>query len=341
MLENSNSTEHHFYNYTPSRRAPIIFGWLNIFATGLIIILVFYCGFSKFREVRQWKKFNIELRHFSVTKLIAAYIPLIIGMAMETLGYAGRSISVVDQQVVGPYVLQVLLLLVAPTLYAATIYMLFGRLTYLLFAEETLILPAKFNTSFFVIGDIISLVMQTAGSSMRANANSAKSGTNIATAGLFIQLGFFGLFIINEALFYFRIKSISSNIHTNFRLWKFSNFILLFNSILILVRSIVRTIEFKQGDEGFITDHEWCLYTFDSALMFIVGFIFLVSLPFFGIFQLQHASVKTQLEEAYDKKNSEFVPNDFLNNYNASIDMSDLDSFRYAVEFKREDIIMK
>lgn len=335
MMENSNSTEHHFYSYTPSRRAPIIFGWLNIFSTGFMIILIFFCAFTKIRQVRNWKHIDLELRYLSVTKLIGAYIPLIIGMVMETLGYAGRSISSVDQQVVGPYILQVLLLLVAPTLYAATIYMLFGRLTYLLFAEQILILPAKFNTIFFVTGDIVSLVMQTAGSSMRADASSAKNGTNIASAGLYIQLIFFGLFIINEALFYFRVKNIASNIPNRFKLWKYSNFILLFTSILILIRSIVRTIEFKQGDDGFITDHEWCLYAFDSALMFIVGLVFLISLPFFGIFQLQAASVRAQIEDAQDFKHK-ITSNDYLNNMNNSINLDDIDSFRNGIDFKME-----
>lgn len=348
MLNVSNSTDHHFYNYTPSRRAPLVFGWLNIVTTGLMIIAVLSCAFTKFRQVRNWHKTDLELRFFSVTKLIGAYFPLIIGMALETLGYAGRSISSVDQQVVGPYVLQVLLLLVAPTLYAATIYMLFGRLTHLLFAEQILILPARFNTVFFVLGDIISLVMQTAGSSMRADSSSAQTGTNIASAGLYIQLIFFGLFIANEVLFYFRINTIPSNIPNRFKLWKYSNFILLFTSGLILIRSIVRTIEFKQGDNGFITDHEWCLYVFDSALMFTVGLIFLVSLPFFGLFQLQVASVEAQIDDAHDVKNR-IVPVDYLNNMNQpinsfelnnideSINLDDINSFRHGIDLKTDE----
>lgn len=91
-------------------------------------------------------------------------------------------------------------------MYAATFYMVFGRMATLLFAENLMIMPAKFNTTIFVIGDVGSLLLQAAGGAMMSSASSASSGSHIVTAGLFIQIAFFGLFIINEFLFFTKFR---------------------------------------------------------------------------------------------------------------------------------------
>ena len=45
--------------------------------------------------------------------------------------------------------------------------------------------------------------------------------------------------------------------------------VLYFASMLILVRSIIRVIEYIQGNDGYILSHEYFLYIFDASLMFI------------------------------------------------------------------------
>ena len=47
----------------------------------------------------------------------------------------------------------------------------------------------------------------------------------------------------------------------------------------MIVRSLVRTIEYLQGEGGYIIMHEVFLYVFDAALMAIVMGIFLVVYP--------------------------------------------------------------
>lgn len=41
-------------------------------------------------------------------------------------------------------------------------------------------------------------------------------------------------------------------------------------SILIMVRSIFRVVEYLQGFDGFLLRHEAYLYVFDATLMFLV-----------------------------------------------------------------------
>lgn len=50
-------------------------------------------------------------------------------------------------------------------------------------------------------------------------------------------------------------------------------------SFLIMVRSIFRVVEYLQGFDGYILEHEAFLYIFDATLMFSVMAIFIVVHP--------------------------------------------------------------
>jgi len=63
------------------------------------------------------------------------------------------------------YSIQTILILLAPPLYAASIYMVLGRLILHLRAENYSIVPLKWMTGIFVTGDVIAFVMQAAGTS--------------------------------------------------------------------------------------------------------------------------------------------------------------------------------
>ena len=82
---------------------------------------------------------------------------------MDATGYAARVASSSDTSVLTPYIIQSILLLVAPALIAAIIYMLFGRMLVLLRCTSLSIVPSRFNTTFFVVGDVFSFFLQAAG----------------------------------------------------------------------------------------------------------------------------------------------------------------------------------
>jgi hypothetical protein len=63
----------------------------------------------------------------------------------------------------GPYIQQTLLLLLAPALFAALIYMMLGRIVMLLDAEQLCLFKNKWLMKFFVCGDILSFTVQAAG----------------------------------------------------------------------------------------------------------------------------------------------------------------------------------
>lgn len=102
------------------------------------------------------------------------------------------------------------------------------------------------------------------------------TGENITIGGLAVQLVFFSVFIIVSTIFHNRIrrnptrKSLSTLAphiwHTT--TWETVMLGLYVASILILIRSIFRLIEYAQGNDGYLISHEVFMYVFDSMLMF-------------------------------------------------------------------------
>lgn len=89
--------------------------------------------------------------------------------AVEIIGYAGRAINATETPnwSRGPYIIQALLLLLGPPFYAASIYMIFGRLITLLDAEKHSLIRVKWITKLFLLGDIISIAAQAIGERWR------------------------------------------------------------------------------------------------------------------------------------------------------------------------------
>lgn len=52
-------------------------------------------------------------------------------------------------------------------------------------------------------------------------------------------------------------------------------------SLLIMIRSVVRIIEFREGFYGFIISHEYFVYVFDALLMLLVVLLYYIG-SFFG-----------------------------------------------------------
>lgn len=59
--------------------------------------------------------------------------------------------------------MQDLFILLAPILYAASIYMLLGRIITFLHGEHLSYVPVRLMTKIFVSGDILSFIIQAAG----------------------------------------------------------------------------------------------------------------------------------------------------------------------------------
>ncbi|PYH78085.1 putative RTA1 domain protein [Aspergillus uvarum CBS 121591] len=247
------------YRYTPSIAAAVVF---TVVFCVLAILFIY-------RIVRHRTFF---------------FIPFLIGLIFEAAGYIARIFSHFDTQALGPYITQTMLILVAPPLFAASIYMTLGRLITQLNAESASLIRVRWLTKIFVVGDVISFILQCGGGGyMAAGTESAMlAGEHIVIAGLAIQLLFFGFFVLVASLFHWRCASLSTTTalkSQSGRLsWRGLMWALYAACTLILIRSIFRVVEFVQGNDGWIMHREYLLYIFDALLMagtgMVLGFVF-------------------------------------------------------------------
>lgn len=180
--------------------------------------------------------------------------------------------------------MQAILILVAPALYAASIYMILGRLIRTLRASSLSLLPVARMTKIFVTGDVVSFTLQAGGGGIQAAGTLElyDVGEKIIITGLFVQIVVFGFFVVTAVMFhqrYIREGGPSSD-HIDVACqavqWRRHLWVLYAVSALILVRSIFRVIEYLQGNRGYLISHEVFLYVFDAVLMAVVMAIFLV-----------------------------------------------------------------
>ncbi|OAT14126.1 RTA1 domain-containing protein [Blastomyces gilchristii SLH14081] len=201
-----------------------------------------------------------------------------VGGLFETIGYCGRLWGHYDKFSLGGFIIQAILILVAPALFAASIYMILGRLIRTLRAEHLSLIPVQWVTKIFVTGDVFSFSLQAAGGGIQGGRSLKlfELGEKIIVAGLFTQISIFGFFVVTTVLFHLRVANAPTPTATHGVIpWKRHVFALYASSTIILVRSIFRVVEYLQGNGGYLISHEVFLYIFDMVLMVGVMSIFL------------------------------------------------------------------
>ncbi|KAJ5651411.1 uncharacterized protein N7484_005134 [Penicillium longicatenatum] len=236
-----------FYDYSPSK-------------VGAIIALICY-GASAGYHVFQL----VAMKCFFFTTFI-------VGALMMTLGYILRAASAADTTAMGPYIGQNVCILLPPSLYAATIYMIYGRIVDYAGERTLSIVSPQKVTKIFVIGDVLAFLTQASGGGMMAISSMAKMGQTITIVGLFIQLIFFGAFLTIAIIFGRRVQQTKTALR-NLPYGKLL-FVLFTVSALIIVRCFYRIIEFCQGNDGYLMGHEVFMYVFDTIPMFVVQAVF-------------------------------------------------------------------
>jgi hypothetical protein len=205
-----------------------------------------------------------------------------------TVGYIFRFLSTKSPAELGPYIGQSLCIILPPSLYAATIYMIYGRLVLFVNAAEASIIRPTRVTKIFVCGDVLSFFMQAGGGGMMAQASMADMGQKIMLFGLFVQLLFLGFFLVIALVFWQRMRKSSKQYaipqygkHTWDKLLK----MVLGAAVIIILRCIFRVIEFAQGHSGYLVSHEIYMYIFDAAPMLGVQIMmhFVYAAEVFGI----------------------------------------------------------
>ncbi|PVH86716.1 hypothetical protein DL98DRAFT_582662 [Cadophora sp. DSE1049] len=173
--------EFKLYRYTPSRIAAAIF----------VVLFALTTAGHMFQLIKRKTWY---------------FIPFVLGGCFQVIGYVGRVLAHNNNKESVPiYSLQTILILLAPALYAASIYMVLARLIVTLDAQHLSLVPVKWMTKIFIVGDVIGFVGQAAGGGIMASGSisSLKLGEHITVAGLCVQI-LFSIFIVVATVFHRR-----------------------------------------------------------------------------------------------------------------------------------------
>ncbi|KAF1976284.1 hypothetical protein BU23DRAFT_456382 [Bimuria novae-zelandiae CBS 107.79] len=176
-------------------------------------------------------------------------IPFVIGGLFETIGYGARAVADTDLQNKITYIIQSVLILIAPILFAASIYMILGRLILRTNSASYSVVRANWVTKIFVTGDVLCFFIQSGGAGMLVQANDnagVKRGENIILGGLVLQILIFAFFVAVAATWRNRLgarpTAKSADLPWGRYIW-----LLYAASALITIRNFCRVVEYALG----------------------------------------------------------------------------------------------
>ncbi|KAK5741328.1 hypothetical protein LTR17_004035 [Elasticomyces elasticus] len=281
-MTNTSQLQYVYYGYNPSMAASCIFAVLF----GISTIWHLYLLWQK----RLWHFIPVIVGGIC-TYLTSRDIGIVLELEVfssltssivEFAGYVARAVSHTQamHQTEAPFVIQIIVLLVAPILFAASIYMILGRIIVTMQAQHYSMIKTKRLTAVFVSSDIICFLIQAAGAGLmaRGQRSTTKTGSYIILVGLIVQIVIFCFFYLVEAVFHRRMKAKPTYADLSLP-WEKSVYIIYITSCLVLVRNVVRVVEFAEGFKGFIELNQVFLYVFDGVPMAALVFIYNVWYP--------------------------------------------------------------
>lgn len=203
-------------------------------------------------------------------------IPLVIGGIFELVGYIARALAHNHTNSVALYTIQVLLLLLAPILFAASLYMILGRLIRALHGDKGgySVIRVTWLTKIFVAGDVLCFLVQAAGGGLLASATTKSqvdTYNDIVLGGLIFQITINCVFVTVAVVFQMRMTKCPTEQALSGVLggetWKRLMLGLYGASVMITVRNVFRAVEYGLGAANYLSSHEWTLYVFDGLLM--------------------------------------------------------------------------
>lgn len=185
-----------------------------------------------------------------------------------------------------PYVMQSTLLLLAPILFAASLYMTLSRVVLAVDGAQYSPITPRWLTRIFVFGDVFSFIVQSSGAGLRVQAGSGDSdtdpnlGSNIIVGGLIFQIIVFGVFVLISVVFNVRFRKAHSTHRLSVEVpWQGILNMLYITSGFVMIRNIFRVVEYVMGSDGYLLSVEWGVYVFDAALMTLTMLWFLWRYP--------------------------------------------------------------
>ncbi|KAF4551528.1 RTA1-like protein 13 [Elsinoe fawcettii] len=199
-------------------------------------------------------------------------LPLFIGCLLEAGGNYGRAWSASDNGI-KPWVLTSLTTLAAPLFVAGSMYMAFGRMIRVLAPDSHAGLRPGVVAKVYVVIDVLCLASQIGGAGMQATTSREvqEAGSKVILAGLVVHSLAFVAFLVVVAVFHRRVNGRPEGVVREGVVgWRKHVWALYAASMAILVRNIVRAVEYSQGRDGALLQSEAPVFALDAAPMAFV-----------------------------------------------------------------------
>lgn len=174
-----------------------------------------------------------------------------------------------------------MLLLCAPPLLAASVYMTLSRIITALDAEHHSPIRPKRLTVLFVLNDVICLLTQLVGAGLQVtgDAHVIDIGIKAVLAGLVFTLVVFIGFVVVAAKIHRRLVAYPTRVSVELDGWKRYMWCLYVVCGCMIVRNLVRTVEFGAPKGADVRQREVYIYVFDGALMAVLMGIWIIWHP--------------------------------------------------------------
>lgn len=169
------------------------------------------------------------------------------------------------------------MLLLGPTFMAATMYVALARVG--VFCKRTDLLLSRGRCSkLFVIGDVICLLVQIGGLGLRVTTSTSLQNTGrvVLVVVLVLQMLLTVLYLGSVASFRAKVYNLDGAAQPQAK-WERYLVVLMVSSGCLILRNLVRTVEFAQGPNGFVAVHEVFVYVCDGLpMVMMVGLLLVV-----------------------------------------------------------------
>ncbi|KZV94689.1 RTA1-domain-containing protein [Exidia glandulosa HHB12029] len=217
------------------------------------------------------------------------FLILPISISIYNTGFAMRFSLHDNPEFLAGFIVQSILLVLAPCAFIAADYMLLGRLARSLEMEKHMIIAPTRITKIFVWSDIITFNIQGGGSGFTTSGSTnvllLNLGRYIFLAGLILQAISFVFFTIMYVIWFRRVRRLEPLVWRRdegqkwYNDWRALAWALMVSCIGILIRSIYRVAEASQGTFGTLATTEWIFYVFDTLPLFVAVAVFVPFWP--------------------------------------------------------------
>ncbi|ORY23795.1 RTA1 like protein-domain-containing protein [Naematelia encephala] len=250
----------------------------TLYLPAAIIFTVIYVVLSLLFNYRMWRNREAKWLYF-----------LVWGTNIMLGGFIVRAVTHFQPYSLGLFIVQTLLILLAPTLFLAEMYIIVPKFADTLNASEFLLIPRKYVIRIFFGSDIFSYGIQGVGGGFVINTTTP----GLATAGRIIVLVSMVFQLVSYAIFMALIVDFGIKMHSRYperrasdsssstrftsndpgpkREWKRFYAVIVCASVALIIRTIYRIVEYAEGSqtEGYVAQHEVFFYCFDATALVI------------------------------------------------------------------------